>query len=226
MTVWRDLKLLEEQGLLHRVRGGAAALAGEDGSTTLHASYQLDQAVFSPLKSRIGRYAALFLVDANDNIALEGGTTVASMVPYLHQPNLTILTNGLNTLLLAAPLVPSTRVLCCGGVLNEQGDTFIGPQAEAFFAEFRVSKVFVSASGVTLQDEFTDPNPLYAPLKHAMRRSAEKTVVLIDSSKFGKRTLTQVLRFGEVDALVTDSGAPQEMLDVIAKRGIEVHVAP
>lgn len=226
MTIWRDLKLLEQQGLLRRVRGGAASVAHETQESSLHESFQLNPAVYSPTKTRIGRYAAHFLVEENDNIILEGGTTVSSMVPYIDQPNITILTNGLNTMLLAAPLIGSMRVLCCGGVLSEYADSFVGPQAEAFFSEFRVNKVFLSASGVTLEDEFTDPEPLYAPLKHAMRRSAEKTIVLVDSTKFGKRTLNQVLRFSEVDILVTDGGAPQDMLDAIAAQGIEVHIAP
>lgn len=225
MTIWRDLRLLEQQGLLQRVRGGAAALDSIPRNSSLHSSFQLNPAVFSPGKTRIGRYAAHFLIDAGDNIALEGGTTVSSMVPYIHQPEVTLLTNGLNTLLLAAPLIRSMRVLCSGGVLNETGDTFVGPQAEKFFTEYRVNKVFLSASGLTLQDEFTDPNPLYATLKHAMRRSAEKTIVLMDSDKFGKRALTQVLRFTDVDVLVTDHDAPAEMLQAITARGIEVHVA-
>ncbi len=227
MTVWRDLKLLEQQSLLKRVRGGASAVSQKTTTgSTLHAAFQLNPAVFSPIKSKLGRYAAHFLVEENDNIALEGGTTVSSMVPYIDQTNITILTNGLNTMLLAAPLIGSMRVLCCGGVLSDYADSFIGPQAEAFFSEFRVNKVFLSASGVTLEDEFTDPEPLYASLKHAMRRSAEKVIVLVDSSKFGKRTLNQVLRFSEVDILVTDSGAPQDMLDAITAQGIEVHIAP
>ena len=226
MTIWRDLKQLEQQGLLKRVHGGCAAVPCETSSSSLHTAFQLNPAVFSPLKSKIGRYAAHFLIEENDNIALEGGTTVSSMVPYIDQSNITILTNGLNTVLLAAPLIGSIRVLCCGGVLSDYADSFIGPQAEAFFSEFRVNKVFLSASGVTLEDEFTDPEPLYASLKHAMRRSAEKVIVLIDSSKFGKRTLNQVLRFSAVDILVTDSGAPQDMLDAISARGIEVHIAP
>jgi len=226
MTVWRDLKQLEGQGLLKRVRGGAAAIPPAASHSSLHAHFQLNPAVFSPIKSRIGRYAAHFLVEANDNIILEGGTTVSSMVPYLDQQNLTLLTNGMNTMMLAAPLIDRMRVLCCGGVLNKYADSFIGPQAEAFFSEFRVNKVFLSASGMTLEDEFTDPEPLYTTLKDAMRCSAEKVIVLIDSSKFGKRTLNQVMRFSEVNILVTDSGAPQYMLDAISEKGIEVHIAP
>lgn len=226
MTVWRDLKHLEQQGMLKRVRGGAAIVPSQSTGSTLQSAFQLNPAVFSPLKTRIGRYAAHFLVEENDNITLEGGTTVSSMVPYIDQHNITILTNGLNTMMLAAPLIDSMRVLCCGGVLSKYADSFIGPQAEAFFSEFRVNKVFLGASGLTLEDEFTDPEPLYASLKHAMRRSAEKVVVLVDSSKFGKRTLNQVLRFSDVDILVTDSGAPQDILDALAAQGIEVHIAP
>ena len=85
MTIWRDLKQLEQQGLLKRVHGGCAAVPSETSSSSLHTAFQLNPAVFSPLKSKIGRYAAHFLIEENDNIALEGGTTVSSMVPYIDQ---------------------------------------------------------------------------------------------------------------------------------------------
>jgi DeoR/GlpR family transcriptional regulator of sugar metabolism len=58
-----------------------------------------------------------------------------------------------------------------------------------------------------------------------MHRSAEQTILMVDSSKFGRRSLAQILPFSEIDVLVTDSGAPPDILDELRAMGIEVHIA-
>lgn len=223
MTLWRDLKALEEQGLIRRVWGGAA-WPGHEGGSDPRGQFAISPAVFSPVKAAIGRYAAEKLVGPGESITLEGGSTVTAMIPALAAPDLTLLTNGLNALTLANSCQLEATLLSCGGILNQETRTFYGPQAERFFADFQVDTAFLSAAGVTLEDAFTDPSPFYVRLKELMRRQARRTVVLIDSSKFGVRTLTRVLRFDEVNTLVTDSAAPPAVVDGLREAGIDVHL--
>ena len=58
-----------------------------------------------------------------------------------------------------------------------------------------------------------------------MKASAEKIIVLLDSSKLGHRSLIQVLRLENVHILVTDESADPFMLEEIRSRGIDVRVA-
>jgi DeoR/GlpR family transcriptional regulator of sugar metabolism len=228
MTIWRDLKTLENQGVIRRVRGGAVAVEvkKEKGPTNQFDEPQfiLKQKLYSAAKSKIAQYAAREFVDPGEIVILEGGTTVASMIPFLYQQNLTILTNGLNTLMMASPLLSHLSLMSCGGILRDVSLTFVGPQAISFFNSFRASKAFFGCSGFTLQDGFTDPNPLEIQVKHAMRKSAEKAIMLLDSSKFGHRSLSTVLNLDEIDVLVTDKNAPEEALDTIRKAGIDVRI--
>lgn len=223
MTIWRDLKALESQGLIRRVRGGA--VKGRSNVAT-EPQFDIKQQVYSQEKARIAAYAAAHFVKDNDIIILEGGTTVANMVPYLTQSRLTVLTNGLNTIVRAAARVPHLTVMCCGGILRDVSLTFVGPQAEAFFAGFRAHKLFLSATGLTLADGLTDPNPLEIQVKRAMSASAEQIILLLDSSKFGVRSLSPIIPLQDVDILVTDAGAPPEILAALREIGIEVHIAP
>lgn len=225
MTIWRDLVELERRELLQRVRGGA--VAPEIETLTTHATF----ANFDPnqdphydKKALIGRYAAHNLVNEGDNVTIEAGTTTSSMVPFLYQSNITILTNGLVTTLMAAPHIDSITVMSSGGILIDTG-AFIGPQAEEFFNHFRVKKAFFSAQGITLEDGFTDPTPLYGQLKCAMKQNAEKTIMLIDSSKLGVRSLIQVMSLDEVDIVVSDFSAPIDIIEGLRQTGIEVHIA-
>ncbi len=224
MTLWRDLKRLEEQGLIRRIWGGAACVEARE-PLPVQTGFEITPGVFDPRKVAIGRYVAQNLIQPGESITLEGGTTVASMIPYLDQPNLTILTNGLNALTLAHACMLKGPILCCGGILNQETRTFFGPQAERFFADFRVQTAFLSAAGLTLDAEFTDPSPFYVQLKQVMHRHAARTVMLIDSGKYGIRTLTRVMSLQDVDIVVTNSDAPPEMVTGLQECGIEVHLA-
>jgi DeoR/GlpR family transcriptional regulator of sugar metabolism len=225
MTIWRDLTDMESQGLLQRVRGGAlAAKKAPDHESIAFPKFDPSQDPNYPKKILIGRYAANQLVENGDNITIEAGTTASAMVPFLNHKALTVLTNGLLTTLAAARYVPEATVMCSGGILIETG-AFIGPQAQEFFTHFRVKKAFVGAQGLTLEDGFTDPTPLYNDLKTAMKANAEKTIVMLDSSKLDNRSLIQVLRLDEVDILVTDAFADRKMLEGLQNHGIDVRVA-
>lgn len=225
MTVWRDLVDLEQAGLLRRTRGGAIRLASTGNGDLQPMSEEPDlPGSHADLKLRIGRYAAAELVRDGDNIIVEAGTTASSMIPCLQQSNLTVLFNGLRGALQAVQHAHMMTLICSGGVLIDTG-AFIGPQAEEFFSKYRTHKAFLGAQGVSLEDGFTDPTPLYSQLKCAMVRSAEQVIVLVDSSKFGVRSLVQILSFDEVDIVVTDSGAPADILDGLRQKGIDVHIA-
>ena len=226
MTVWRDLKALEGQGLIQRLRGGAVALS--DGQEEEARAFPWPQAERDPhlqAKLAIGRFAAENLVADSDTITIEAGTTASSLIPFLTQPNLTIITNGLYTAYLAAQQANKLTLISSGGLLIETG-AFTGPQAEDFFGRYRVKKAFLGAMGLTLEDGFTDPSPLYTRLKQAMRQNSDRVIMLIDSSKLGVRSLVHVMALDEVDVIVTDANAPEDLTVQLRRRGLEVHLAP
>jgi DeoR/GlpR family transcriptional regulator of sugar metabolism len=225
MTIWRDLAEMEAKGLLQRVRGGAINRSHSMKNPIMMS--WLDRLHSEPrygAKQQIGRYAARYLVDAGDSITIEAGSTTTSMATYLDAAELTVLTNGLLASLLVFQADARINLLCSGGVLIETG-AFIGPQAEEFFSHFRVRKAFLGAQGLSLQDGFTDQTPLYTRLKNVIMQNCEKVVVLIDSSKIGMRALVPVISLENVHSVVTDRGAPIEILDGLRQRGINVHVA-
>ncbi|MBN1148201.1 MAG: DeoR/GlpR transcriptional regulator [Anaerolineales bacterium] len=225
MTIWRDLADLESQEKLRRVRGGAISTASEAApQAAAFANFDPKQDAHGDKKTLIGQYAARELVTDGDNITIEAGTTASAMLPFLQQKNLTVLTNGLVATIEAARNIPDMTVMCSGGILIETG-AFIGPQAQEFFEHFRVKRAFLGAKGLTLEDGFTDPTPLYNELKGAIKASAEEIVVLLDSSKLGVRSLIQVMRLEEVNILVTDYQADPELVEALRQRGIDVRIA-
>ncbi len=220
MTIYRDLKALEALGKLRAVRGGAIrAEPSPSGEPLYFAKRQVNQTQ----KESIARHAAQRFVQDGDNLILEAGTTVAAMVKYLRHANLTLVTNGLETINEATGLLPGLTVMSCGGILREVSHTFVGPQAEGFFRGIRARTLFLGATGLTKQG-ITDPNPLEIQVKRAMAASVERVVLLLDSSKFGARSLAPLLSLDQLHAVVTDAGAPRADLEMLRAANVEVHV--
>jgi DeoR/GlpR family transcriptional regulator of sugar metabolism len=156
---------------------------------------------------------------------MEGGTTVTSMAQFLNpEQQLAVVTNGYNTISALKQHIPQTSVLCCGGMLRDISYTFVGQIAEQFFAQIHAQTVFLSASGITLEQGFTDPNMLEGQVKKAMSLAARQKVMLIDADKFGKLSLLTTFKLEEIDVIITNEGAPADMLDKLRNIGIDVQI--
>lgn len=221
MTLWRDLKELEIKGALIRAHGGALKI---DELDEQEEEFSLRRKEYLNEKRKIARFAAKNFVKDSDIIFLDGGSTVLEIIPHLKQTNLTILSNGLNTILYASKFLPHLNVIGCGGILRKPSFTFVGHEAEEFFGRYKVDTAFISGTGITIEDGIMDPHPLEMAVKKIMCNNAKNVVALIDSSKFGKRSLTTCIKIEEIDYLVTDAQAPKNIIDSIKSKKVEVKV--
>ena len=221
MTIYRDLKVLEAEGRLRFVRGGAVRTVSESTEPL----YTSKRKVHKKQKELIAAYAARHFIGDGDFIILEAGTTVSTMVKHLRHKHLTVMTNGLETVNEAATLLPDLTVMCCGGILRDAAHTFVGPQAEQFFKEMRCKTLFLGASGLTIESGLTDPNPLEIQVKRAMAASVDRVVLLLDSSKFGLRSLSALLPLTQIHVLITDAGAPLQDVEKLRELGVDVRIA-
>lgn len=222
MTVRRDLKLLESEGVVRRTHGGAVLLKAANDEPRFEEKIRFH----GDLKNTLASYAAKHFVSDGSILILEGGTTATSMVDHLAAyKNLTVITNGLNTLEALKRLVPESAVLCCGGMLRDTSHTFVGPVAEQFFGSIHAHVVFLSASGFTPDQGFTDPNMLEGQVKRAMCRNARLKVMLLDSTKFDTVSLITTFRANDIDIFVTDGNAPAPVVERLRSEGIDVRIA-
>ena len=223
MTIRRDLKALEEKGLIKRTWGGAILWPPERQEPFV-LSREGRQQLRVHCKQAIARHAARHWVQNGDILIMEGGTTVTAMAPFLHTvKELTVVTNGLYTAeSLQRHLLPDARIICTGGILRPESSTFVGPVAEQFFRQFHGRRLFLSATGFTLQMGLTDPRMLETQVKRTMVAAADEVIVLLDSSKFGVKSLMTVLEPQHISCLICDDGAPLELLEQLCDRGVHV----
>lgn len=227
MTIRRDLKALEATGAIKRTYGGAIRWPGGWSEPPLLARDKR-QTLAMAQKTLLARYAAEELVTADDSIILEGGTTVTAMAPYLAEKGeLTVATNGIATAEeLRRHLAPGATIISTGGIVRPESSTCVGAVAERFFGEFHANRLFLSATGLSLDAGLTDPKILEIQVKQAMVEAAREVILLLDSSKFGVRSLMRVVDLGRIDLLLTDEAAPPETVGALRARGLRVILVP
>jgi len=218
-TLRRDLKALQEQGLLVRTHGGAVA-----SGVGFELPLRHREARRQPQKRAIGRLAAS-LVPEGSVVGMTGGTTATEVARALpNDAGITVVTNALN---IAAELVlrPSMRVVVVGGAARHASYELVGPAAQSVIERYHLDISFIGTDGLTVQEGCSTYDELEAHTDHAFINRARRTVVIADSSKLGKLTFARICRTDEIGDLVTDSGADADFLTRLHDAGVNVLVA-
>ena len=225
MTIRRDLKTLQEAGYVTMSHGGAIY---NGDSFQLNETHHIERATICAAEKRaIGRYVAANFVNDDDVLFLDSGTTVRAIIPFLKgKRNLTIASNSIRTIDALFRYLPDSTILCTGGMLSSTAQSFVGSVAERFFDDIFARKALVSGLGFTIQAGLADSQMLDTAVKKAMIRSAEASVVVIDSSKIGYTAMAQVMQTEDIQTLVTDEGIADSTKRAIRESGIDLHVAP
>ncbi|MFC6881596.1 MULTISPECIES: DeoR/GlpR family DNA-binding transcription regulator [Actinomadura] len=219
VTVRRDLRVLEEQGLLERSRGGAVPLGG----AAREPSHRHKTTVAVAEKAAIAERAAA-LVRPDTAVALGPGTTTHRLALRLAGiPGLTVITNSL---LVASALADAEgiEVVLTGGTLRGSIHALVGSAAEGFLSTVRVHRAFLSGNGLTAERGLSTPNLTVAGVDRALARCAREVAVLADHTKVGGDALFATVPPDRIAHLVTDARAAGPELDALTAAGAAVHL--
>ena len=217
MTIRRDLDWLENNALLKRVHGGAVA----NRPLIDEAPFRERGSQFSDEKRSIGWMAAQ-LVGDGEQIILDAGTTTQQIAQNLSdRKGLTAVTNALPVATVLA-LNQHCSTIILGGMLKEHELCVVGPSVASQLAHLSVDKLFLSASGFSLERGITDSDFMEVAVKQARIKATQETILVADSSKWNVVTLVQIAALAAIDRLVTDDGLPGGAIAAIEAEGIEV----
>ncbi|MGO4454750.1 DeoR/GlpR family DNA-binding transcription regulator [Arthrobacter sp. RAF14] len=223
-TVRRDLALLEEQGELRRVHGGAVTV--ERGSTA-ETSVPERLATHSEQKQRIAAAAyALLPRTSAASIVLDAGTTTEALAGLIAQraddaPALLVLTNSIP---IAATLsnAPGVALHILGGRVRGVTQAAVGAGTVAELRAVRPDIAFIGTNGIHADFGLSTPDPEEAAVKTAFVQSSRRTVVLADASKLDSETLVRFAALEDVDTLVTDGAPSPELAEALSTAEAEV----
>lgn len=218
MTIRRDLLELERRGLAKRVHGGAVASVD-----TQERSFLSKEVENRERKRAIAILASRFL-DQDKSVFLDAGTTCYELAKVLPSGvKTTVVTNGLATAMELRGK-PEVKTIVIGGKLEEDENTLGGFIALESAAKLSVDICFFSASGFTREAAF-NPGMIGTDVKRQMLRNSQRGILLVDSSKYGRRGLVELCRWDQVEALVTDSGLHQDEREFFRSKGLRIEIA-
>lgn len=220
VTIRKDLKFLEDKGMLYRMHGGA----------TLNNPYATDRHVNEKEKLNLSEKmmignAAAKLVTANDSILIASGTTVLALAKSIKpKDNLTVITSALNVAVELNKHM-EIEVMQLAGILRKRSSSVTGIYAEENLRDFSCTKLFLGVDGIDLEFGLTTTDIMEARLNRDMIKVSQKTIVLADSSKFGKRGFGRICGFESIDEIITDDKISSFTKGELENFGIKVTVA-
>jgi DeoR/GlpR family transcriptional regulator of sugar metabolism len=220
MTIRRDLRLLQKNGFLRRVHGGATSNRGR----SYEPPFLLRATEHNDAKAAIGKKAA-DLVQDGDSIALDVGTTTLELARHLEdRQNLTVITPSLHIANLLANH-PGIRLILPGGVVRPGELSMVGRLTEDALEGFFIDKLFLGIGGIDLEAGLTEFNVDDSQVKQALIRRAKECIVLTDSSKFGNIAFAAVAPLDAVHTIITDDQIDPEICASLEEMDVEVFIA-
>ncbi|MBQ9784008.1 MAG: DeoR/GlpR transcriptional regulator [Clostridia bacterium] len=198
-SIRRDLKNLEERGLVVRSYGGVKR-ANSQGK---HIPFSLRSHENSAQKKQIAR-AAASLLHAGDVVFLDGSSSayfLAELLPAIG--GITVVTNSVDVV--AALSGYDIKVYCTGGMISsENRATLVGGSTQEFVQKIRADAFVFSVQAMSADGEFFDCYAEEVAVRNAMMRNARRRIMLCDSSKWGKTSTFYQTSLSDVDYLITD----------------------
>ena len=223
-TIRRDFNKLENEGRINRLWGGVEISKEEEEisiANALEQHFDMNKRVFSVKKRRIAE-AAVSLINDNETIIIDGGSTTFYMTEFMRDHHLTIITNSFPV---AEFMVKNTKskIILPEGIIFQESLVILNPFNPNPYKNYQASKVFISVGGLKNQ-KLTNIRMDLIQNQRSMVEHADQVIIMADSSKFEKSNSFYLfdLDKSKVDTLITDDGIKKEDADIIRSKGIEL----
>jgi DeoR family deoxyribose operon repressor len=221
MTIRRNLEYLPQSPEIRLVRGMLLKTGDLGQGSTSHYSLISAFAVNAAKKTRIAQ-RALTYISPRDNILIDTGSTCEHFVRAIPDDiELNVFCFSVNIL---NQLIKhkKCRTTIAGGVYHESSMLLESREGIELLKKSRTNKAFISASGVNLDLGITCSDDFERELKNVAIMSAEKSILMVDSSKFGKVGSIHFADIEDFDMIITDTDLPEEIADKIRERGVQI----
>jgi DeoR family transcriptional regulator, fructose operon transcriptional repressor len=211
-TIRKDLYEMEEKGLIRKVHGGAIL-----NKANLETKYINRKNTNEAEKRSIAKKASEFVEDG-DTIYIDYGTTALYFTrEILSKKNLTIITNSLP---IANELIDYSdfEVIIIGGSIRKNENSLFGPVAYRGIENLYVEKGFFGIGGVDINAGYTNVHMGESEVSRLMMIHSQKKIVMADYSKFNTVSMNRVASIEEVDVLITDENADQDLLNELKNK--------
>jgi DeoR/GlpR family transcriptional regulator of sugar metabolism len=219
MTIHRDLNLLEGEGWVRKVRGGAVV----DPSATIDTSVRHRMGAMVREKQQIARHA-LRHVHRGEALIVDDSTTAFRLAELLPARGpLTVITNFVPAITTLGG-APGIDLIALGGLYHPVYEAFHGLHTRQAATRLRADVLFMSTTAVT-DGALYHKSEETVLIRRALMEAAARRVLLLDHSKLSRRAVHQLVPLAEFDLVVVDDGIGEADLARLREHGVPVEVA-
>lgn len=220
VTIRKDLTELEKAKKLYRSHGRAILISPFINNRNVN----VKEKICIDEKRLIGKVAASMIMH-DDSIMIASGTTVHALARNINADHkLTVVSASLQVSEILAGQ-DNIEIIQLGGILRHSSLSVVGSYAGSILSNFFCSKLFLGVDGIDLDFGITTTDMREANLNKQMMKAAQKTIVLADSTKFGRRGFSKIADMEDVDLIITDSHVKPSLVKRIEEMGIEIVIA-
>ncbi len=214
-TIRRDLRALADEHQVELVYGGATLPRSSDYSFLSKQTRNIKE------KQIVGRIAGN-LVNDNDLIFIDSGTTCFQMIPSLKtKKGLSVIVNSLR---IATELgeSPNINIITLGGQYRNDRMDCIGPLAIATIEHLRGYTAFIGADGLSMEFGITAADIDSAHLYGLVIKNAREAILVVDHMKFLTPSLFKIAEWDAISRIVVDMLPPDDWREFLDSKGIEI----
>ncbi|KEP67937.1 DeoR faimly transcriptional regulator [Thioclava dalianensis] len=221
-TIRRDIASLHVAKRLRRVRGGAEALNPTKFPGLAGRPFTVNETIRIAQKQAIAR-AAVELCDDGDPVIINGGTTTFQMVHPLATRQMQVFTNSFP---IAEHLLKHSKntILLSGGVIYREQNIVLSPFENDVTRNFYAKRMFMGAQGMGPLG-LMEADPLLIQAEQKLIGQADELIVLVDSTKFQKRSSLVLCPLDRAHTLITDDEITDRAAAMLEAAGVNLIVA-
>lgn len=219
ITIRRDLEELEHRNIAKRFYGGARYVELPEQQTS---PLEEKGKEFFREKTAIAKKAAQ-LIDDNDIILMNSGSTVLLIPQYIGNKRVSIITN--NARMTSAKKCQGTGLIIAGGEYNSYTESLVGELTTYALERVYATKCILGVNGISAETGITTSVYLESEVNNLMlKRCKGKRIIVADGSKVGHSFNFISSSIENIDMLITDSSADLDEIERLKACGVEVIV--
>lgn len=220
----RDLRILEEKGLLKRTHGGAIPLqqVGQFSPIKMKCYNVAEMDIISENYDAIAKKAVEY-IKPNDAVYITPGSVGYLMLKYLPTDfEFTVVTNSIDNALVLRKF-ENILVYVVGGKLRPNG-RIVDSFAQEFVRNMRFDISFLTGAGFSADFGVSNGTPETSAFQRVIAENSRKNIALFPSQKIGYTSFLKDVDSSKFDILITDWDAVEDELNKFEEMGINVIV--
>lgn len=221
-TIRRDINELKKSGVVNKIHGGAILSENRGNLYLEETKFKNKKEHNLFIKNKIASEGSK-LVKNGMTVYLDAGTTNLQLALMLKNSNLNliIVTNDLN---IASKIYEKKefKIIFLGGEIECLTGASIGLGAIESAQNINFDLAFFGASVIDENLNILSPEEKRVKLKNVILKNSAENVLLVDSEKFGKKSIYKVFNLTDLSHVITDYEFSKKKIEILSEKNVKV----